>query len=97
MKLLYRTGVSFVSARLDIVRIPPVTASDLFGLASPVAEHKGGGLIVNGSYVPRTTLQRAHLLNHCTEHLQHFELDFEELLNAKDNNAALKKKHSGKP
>ena len=77
LKLLYRTGASFVSARLGIERKPPISAAELFGTAK--AESRGG-LVIIGSYVPRTTAQREYLLEHCKGHIRHFELDVESLL-----------------
>lgn len=50
---LYRTGAAFVSSRLGIRPIPPITAQQLC-LPTP---RKTGGLILAGSYVPKTTAQ----------------------------------------
>ncbi|KAF4227219.1 hypothetical protein CNMCM8980_000542 [Aspergillus fumigatiaffinis] len=50
---LYRTGAAFVSSRLGIRSIPPITAQQL-NLPSP---RETGGLILAGSYVPKTTAQ----------------------------------------
>lgn len=50
-RFLYRTAASFVSVRADIVPRPLLTAADL---ASSTA---GGGVIIVGSHVPRTTSQ----------------------------------------
>lgn len=50
---LYRTGAAFVSTRLGIRSKFPISATEL-GLPSP---RKTGGLIVAGSYVPKTTAQ----------------------------------------
>jgi hypothetical protein len=50
---LYRTGAAFVSSRLGIRPIPPITASQL----GPPTPRKTGGLILAGSYVPKTTAQ----------------------------------------
>ena len=51
-RFLCRTAASFVSARIGIISRPPVSAKE-FGV------HRGstGGLIVVGSYVPKTTKQ----------------------------------------
>ena len=53
-KFLFRTGAAFVSARLGIESIPPLSAQDL-GIAR--ATNPLGGLILVGSYVPKTTSQ----------------------------------------
>ncbi|KAJ5948215.1 hypothetical protein N7466_001230 [Penicillium verhagenii] len=50
---LYRTGAAFVSTRLGIRSKAPITATDLH-LPSP---RQTGGLILAGSYVPKTTAQ----------------------------------------
>lgn len=84
LSLLYRTGASFVSARLGIERKPPISTTELFGTATSESR---GGLIIIGSYVPRTTAQREYLLKHCKDHIRHFELDVESLLT--DDNDAL--------
>lgn len=76
VKLLYRTGASFVSTRLGIEKIPPVSPKQLFESTITAT----GGLIVIGSYIPRTTAQREYLLEHCKDHVVHFELDVEQLL-----------------
>jgi hypothetical protein len=51
-RFLCRTAASFVSARIGIVSKPPIRPKDL-GLKRTLA----GGLIVVGSYVPKTTKQ----------------------------------------
>ncbi|KAJ5925955.1 hypothetical protein N7454_007465 [Penicillium verhagenii] len=50
---LYRTGAAFVSTRLGIRSKAPISATDLH-LPSP---RQTGGLILAGSYVPKTTAQ----------------------------------------
>lgn len=48
-KCLYQTSAAFVSARLDVINISPITAQDLnleIGSKAP------GGIIVADSYVP---------------------------------------------
>ncbi|KAL2824099.1 hypothetical protein BDW59DRAFT_147829 [Aspergillus cavernicola] len=52
-RYIYRTGAAFVSTRLGITPKPPITATEL-NLAQP---RKTGGLILAGSYVPKTTAQ----------------------------------------
>lgn len=71
-KYLYRTGAAFVSSRLGITSIPPLSAEDLdmdFGAGST------GGLIVAGSYVPKTTAQLASLRAKRGSMLHVIELD----------------------
>lgn len=51
-RFLCRTAASFVSARIGIKPKPPIRPNDL-GLKRNLA----GGLIVVGSYVPKTTKQ----------------------------------------
>ena len=58
-RFIYRTGAAFVSARLGIVQIPPLTAKDLGMDLSSTAP---GGLIIAGSYVPKTTAQLESLV-----------------------------------
>lgn len=53
---LFRTAASFVSARLGLPPRPLLGAEDL------APAEAGGGLIVVGSYVPKTTAQLQHLL-----------------------------------
>ena len=89
MKFLYRTGASFVSTRLNIRKRAPVNTNELFHSSSQSSKSHVGGLIVIGSYVPRTTAQREYLLEHCQGHIQHLELDVEGLLKASDENRGL--------
>ena len=51
-RFLCRTAASFVSARLGIIRKAPVLPNDL-----GINGERSGGLIVVGSYVPKTTKQ----------------------------------------
>ena len=51
-RFLCRTAASFVSARIGMKPKPPIRPNDL-GLKRTIA----GGLIVVGSYVPKTTKQ----------------------------------------
>jgi uncharacterized protein YgbK (DUF1537 family) len=50
-KFLFRTGAAFVSSRLGIPQIDPISAQQLFMSSST------GGLVIAGSYVPKTTSQ----------------------------------------
>ncbi|KAG9257760.1 uncharacterized protein F5Z01DRAFT_633671 [Emericellopsis atlantica] len=77
-RFLYRTGAAFVSARLAIEGIPPVSAQKL-GLSGAV-----GGLIIAGSYVPKTTAQLAVLRERSGAHLTTVVLDVRRLLSDPD-------------
>lgn len=76
-RYIYRTGAAFVSTRLGIRQIPPLTPSDLKMDLSPKAP---GGLIIAGSYVPKTTAQLQSLVSGRAEKLHRIELDVEALL-----------------
>lgn len=73
-RFLFRTGAAFVSARLGISPIPPISASTL-SLSSSV-----GGLIIAGSYVPKTTAQLESLISGRGAKLTTITLDVEKLL-----------------
>lgn len=80
-RYLYRTGAAFVSTRLGIEQIAPLTPTDLKMDLSPKAP---GGLIIAGSYVPKTTTQLASLVNGRAEKLHVIELNVEALLQGAD-------------
>lgn len=86
VRLLYRTGASFVSTRLGIAKVAPVSPEHLFGLPKQDSTCVTGGLTVIGSYIPRTTAQREYLLEHCNSHIVHLELDVAQLLGQNDSN-----------
>lgn len=66
--LLFRTAASFINAISGIATRPCLTKDEILGI-----EKKGGGLIVIGSYVPKSTAQLNHLKK---SHLAFFlELD----------------------
>jgi uncharacterized protein YgbK (DUF1537 family) len=88
VNLVYRTGASFVSAYLHIDKIPPLSPAFLFQ-DSNTASAEIGGLIIVGSYVPKTTAQRAYLLDHCKDYVTLLELDVSQLLASKDENREL--------
>ncbi|KAE8380602.1 hypothetical protein BDV26DRAFT_279373 [Aspergillus bertholletiae] len=75
---LYRTGAAFVSTRLGIRFKPPITAREL-QLPMP---RETGGLIIAGSYVPKTTAQLKVLTSKRGEagQLSIIEMDVEELI-----------------
>lgn len=76
-RYIYRTGAAFVSTRLGIRQIQPLTPSDL---KMDLSHNAPGGLIVAGSYVPKTTAQLRSLKSGRAEKLHCIELDVEALL-----------------
>lgn len=76
-KYIYRTGAAFVSTRLGIQQISPLTPADLKMDLSPKAP---GGLVIAGSYVPKTTAQLESLISGRGESLRRIVLDVEALL-----------------
>lgn len=81
---LYRTGAAFVSSRLGIRPKAPITANEL-NLPSP---RQTGGLILVGSYVPKTTAQVDTLINTSKENgkeLAIIEIKVEELLESHES------------
>jgi uncharacterized protein YgbK (DUF1537 family) len=73
-KFLFRSGAALVSSRLGISPIAPKTAEQL-RLNSAV-----GGLIIAGSYVPKTTAQLQVLREKSGDNLKVIELQVRELL-----------------
>ncbi|KAH7394293.1 hypothetical protein BKA66DRAFT_455958 [Pyrenochaeta sp. MPI-SDFR-AT-0127] len=73
-KFLFRSAAAFVSARLGISPIPPISARQL--RMDPAV----GGLIIAGSYVPKTTAQLKHLIAQSGNKLATVELDVNKLL-----------------
>ncbi|KAF8723676.1 hypothetical protein HU200_021638 [Digitaria exilis] len=71
-KFLCRTAASFVSARIGIKPKPPICPNDL-GLKRALT----GGLIVVGSYVPKTTKQVDELRSQCGQSLRVIEVSVE--------------------
>lgn len=73
-RFLFRSAAALVSARLGISPIPPVSAEQL-NLDSSV-----GGLIIAGSYVPKTTAQLKSLRERSGSKLTTVELSVHKLL-----------------
>ncbi|KAK9075565.1 hypothetical protein SSX86_003890 [Deinandra increscens subsp. villosa] len=71
---LCRTAASFVSARIGIFSKDPVLPKDL-----GIGKGKSGGLIVVGSYVPKTTKQVEQLKLLCDINLRTIEVSVEKL------------------
>lgn len=78
-RYLYRTGAAFVSSRLGITGIPPLTLGDL-GVDTAASSPHNGGLIVAGSYVPKTTAQLEVLRERRGDKLAVIELEVAELI-----------------
>ncbi|KAL3477609.1 NADP-dependent oxidoreductase domain-containing protein [Aspergillus californicus] len=79
---LYRTGAAFVSTRLGIAQIPPLSPKSL-GLSTHPTQP--GGLILAGSYVPKTTEQLQFLLDGRGSQLQTIILKVEDLLKSPED------------
>jgi uncharacterized protein YgbK (DUF1537 family) len=73
-KLLFRSGAAFVSARLGISPIPPISIQSLN------TDPTRGGLVIAGSYVPKTTAQLKVLQERSGDRLTAVELDVNKLL-----------------
>ncbi|KAH8657544.1 hypothetical protein BGZ60DRAFT_434499 [Tricladium varicosporioides] len=81
-RFLYRTGAAFVSARLGITSIPPLSLESLYhGPTQDLGAIKNGGLIIAGSYVPKTTAQLQRLREARGRELYVIELDVASLIN----------------
>ncbi|KAJ7975240.1 ketose-bisphosphate aldolase class-II family protein [Quillaja saponaria] len=71
---LCRTAASFVSSRIGIIPQAPILPKDL-----GVSKERNGGLIVVGSYVPKTTKQVEELKSQCSQILRSVEVSVEKL------------------
>lgn len=80
-RFLYRTGAAFVSTRLGIRSKAPITAAEL-NLPSP---RKTGGLIIAGSYVPKTTAQLKALIDRRGGELSVIEIKVEDLISTPED------------
>lgn len=78
-KFLFRSGAAFVSARLGISPIPPISAKQL------QLDSSRGGLIIAGSYVPKTTAQLKALREKSGDRLTTVELDVNKLLESAES------------
>lgn len=77
-RYLYRTGAAFVSSRMGIAAIPPLRLEDL-GVDKSEASQPGG-LILAGSYVPKTTAQLQRLRERRGDQLHVLELPVTQLV-----------------
>ncbi|KAG4400652.1 hypothetical protein GLYMA_07G103000v4 [Glycine max] len=73
-RFLCRTAASFVSALMGIISKPPILPNDI-----GIARERNGGLIVVGSYVPKTTKQVEELKLQCGQFLKSIEVSVEKL------------------
>lgn len=78
-RFLYRTGAAFVSARLAIPGIDPISAEKLS------LSGDRGGLIIAGSYVPKTTAQLEALRTKSGDKLTSVVLDVRKLLQSPES------------
>ncbi|KAL4909838.1 hypothetical protein BDW74DRAFT_143835 [Aspergillus multicolor] len=86
-RYIYRTGAAFVSTRLGIPYKAPITATEL-QLPNP---RQTGGLILAGSYVPKTTAQLKILTERRGNLLSVIEMRVEDLIASKDSAAEVVK------
>lgn len=77
-RYLFRTGAAFVSARLGIAPIPPISSKQLH------LSGKIGGLVIAGSYVPKTTAQLEKLRSNSGDKLTSVIIDVRKLLESKE-------------
>ncbi|WAO91447.1 Hypothetical protein NCS54_00891700 [Fusarium falciforme] len=81
-RFLFRTGAAFVSSRLGISPIPPLSAQQL-GLSGRL-----GGLVIAGSYVPKTTAQLEALVEKAGDAITTITLDVQRLLKSPEEGDA---------
>ncbi|ORY61481.1 uncharacterized protein BCR38DRAFT_487239 [Pseudomassariella vexata] len=77
-RYLFRTGAAFVSSRLGIAPISPISAEQL-NLPGAV-----GGLVIAGSYVPKTTAQLEKLRTRSGDKLTSVVIDVRKLLDSEE-------------
>ncbi|KAM5368875.1 hypothetical protein ACJA88_010815 [Fusarium oxysporum] len=78
-RFIYRTAAAFVSSRLGIKEIPPKSWAEV-SLKADVDAPRAGGLILAGSYVPKTTAQLKALRERRGADLEVIELDVAQLI-----------------
>ena len=79
-RYLFRTGAAFVSSRLAIKAIPPLRLEDLG--VDKTAPVQPGGLVLAGSYVPKTTAQLQRLRERRGDKLHVLELPVAQLVSS---------------
>ncbi|KAM3465908.1 hypothetical protein NHJ6243_001280 [Beauveria neobassiana] len=85
-RYLFKTGAAFVSSRLAISPIPPLTLEDL-GIDKSAAS-QSGGLVLAGSHVPKTTAQLERLRERRGNQLHVVELPVTQLVSSAGKEAA---------
>ncbi|KAM3536690.1 hypothetical protein MY4038_000145 [Beauveria bassiana] len=85
-RYLFKTGAAFVSSRLAISPIPPLTLEDL-GIDKTAAS-QSGGLVLAGSHVPKTTAQLERLRERRGNQLHVVELPVTQLVSSAGKEAA---------
>jgi uncharacterized protein YgbK (DUF1537 family) len=84
LKYLYRTGAAFVSSRLGIRDIPPISAESL-----NMRNSTTGGLIIAGSYISKTTSQLKSLRVRRASKLYVVELPVAKLIQSSEESARI--------
>jgi len=80
LRIVYRTGAAFVSARLGLTSIPPITRTQLSSSFTPGV----GGLTIAGSYVPKTTAQLNVLTSRLGSSMTTIIINVQDLLDGRD-------------
>jgi len=83
VRFLFRTAASFVRVRAGLAPRPLLTTEDI------EVTSEGGGLLIVGSHVPRSSEQLAHLLKH--GNICSFELDVGKILDSQHRNVEISK------
>lgn len=86
-RYLFRTGAAFVSSRLAIAAISPLTLDNL-GIDRSACGVPPGGLVLAGSYVPKTTAQLQRLRERRGDKLHVLELSVAQVVGASASAAA---------
>jgi uncharacterized protein YgbK (DUF1537 family) len=82
-RFLFRSAAAFVSARLGIASIPAISPVQFNYALASFKPSPSGGLIIAGSYVPKTTAQLSTLRSRAGDRLKTVELDVGKLLESR--------------
>ncbi|KAM0330221.1 hypothetical protein ACHAQA_004396 [Verticillium albo-atrum] len=89
-RYLYRTAAAFVSSRLGIKGIAPLSMADVqLPSADGSSPSQAGGLILAGSYVPKTTAQLKTLRERRQENLVVVELEVSDLIKSPESERSI--------